>query len=413
MRLAIAALLLLSSAPTPDAKYFRYQRSLHAAGPGQSCAALDPQIFTHSQPGLADLRVLRAGVQVPFAVWTSAAMPVPEQTTPLLNLGTQSGDTVFDAAMPPAGYRDIQLSVTGHDFIAKVAVTGKTGAAEQTGTSLGDFTIFDLTQQKLGRSTVLHLPESNFAVLHFRVSGPLTPQDFGGLTVGPQQAKQQRYVTVTESATATQKDHSTVYELSVPANVPVDRVLITPTGRLPNFSRQAEVAVSASPRERTTAAYEESGPRFTGTLLRVHTEQAGHKINEEQLTISTFAVPSASTAEWTVTIDNGDDAPVPLQSVALQMLERDICVGSGDDATLYYGDSALSAPRYDYAALFQHQEDAAASVLGPEQSNPLYQPRPDERPISERYPALLWFAIILVIALLAGIALRLARRTEV
>jgi hypothetical protein len=145
----------------------------------------------------------------------------------------------------------------------------------------------------------------------------------------------------------------------------------------------------------------------------VHTEQARHKIDEEQLAIDASAAASASTAKWQVTIDNGDDAAVPLQSVALQMVERDLCMGPGDDATLYYGDPALSAPRYDYAALFQHEEDAATLVLGPEQSNPLYQPRPDERPITERYPALLWIAMILVIALLAGIALRSAKRAEV
>jgi hypothetical protein len=266
MKLALAAFLLASSVSTPDAKYFRYQRVVHAVGPGQSCAALDPQIFAHSQPGLADLRVLRDGVQVPFAVWTSAYSTAPERTIPLLNLGVQSGDTVFDAAMPHAGYSDLQLSVTGHDFIAKVAVTGNADAAERTGTSLGDFTIFDLTQQKLGRSTVLHLPESNFSTLHFRVSGPLTPQNFGGLTVGRQQAKEQRFVTVTESATAVQKDHFTVYELSVPANVPVDRVLINPAGQLPNFSREVEVAVSDSERNRTTSAYEETRTRLTGTL---------------------------------------------------------------------------------------------------------------------------------------------------
>ena len=49
--------------------------------------------------------------------------------------------------------------------------------------SLGSYTIFDLTRQKLGRSTVLHLPESDFGILHFRIAGPIPPESVVGLSV--------------------------------------------------------------------------------------------------------------------------------------------------------------------------------------------------------------------------------------
>ena len=73
--------------------------------------------------------------------------------------------------------------MTAHDFIATVVVSGsqtETGSAE---TKLGTYTIFDLTRQKLGRSTVLHLPESDFRYLHFRVVGPISPDNIAGLSV--------------------------------------------------------------------------------------------------------------------------------------------------------------------------------------------------------------------------------------
>jgi hypothetical protein len=68
---------------------------------------------------------------------------------------------------------------------------------------------------------------------------------------------------------------------------------------------------------------------------------------------------------------------------------------------------------YDYATLFAVQADASAATAGPEQANAAYEPRPDERPFTERHPALLWAALVAVIALLGGIALRSVKRTTV
>jgi hypothetical protein len=96
------------------------------------------------------------------------------------------------------------------------------------------------------------------------------------------------------------------------------------------------------------------------------------------------------------------------------MLQRNLCFeasGSGQYALLY-GDPALTAARYDYATLFAPQTDAAQAVAGPEQRNPEYRPRPDQRPLTERYPGLLWGALVIVIAILALIAFRSAKRTS-
>jgi len=113
-------------------------------------------------------------------------------------------------------------------------------------------------------------------------------------------------------------------------------------------------------------------------------------------------------AKWTVTIDNGDDAPLEINLVRLQMLERRLCFDAAPGAgyTLYYGDAALAAPRYDYATLFRPQANAAQVQAGPEQPNPTYQPRPDDRPFTEKHPALLWVALALVVVLLGLIAIR-------
>lgn len=307
--------------------------------------------------------------------------------------------------MPEGSYSDIQLDVTGQDFIATVTVSGRQQQTDTSPTSLGSYTIFDLTQQKLGRSTVLHIPASDFRYLHFEITGPLAPESITGLSVVKLPSIQTKYESVAESSSVMQKGHSSLVEFTVPPRVPVDRVAFAFGKEPASFSRDITLTV-------TPSAPGQPVTRF-GNLLRVHRVENGLRIDEERLTIDAPVTVLNKAAKWTVTIDNGDDPPLPVQSVRLQMMQRSLCFdGAGTGQyTLFYGDPALTAARYDYATLFTPQKDAAQAAAGPEQPNPEYQARPDQRPLTERYPALLWGALVVVIAVLAGIAFRSAKRT--
>jgi hypothetical protein len=73
---------------------------------------------------------------------------------------------------------------------------------------------------------------------------------------------------------------------------------------------------------------------------------------------------------------------------------------------LYYGDEKLNAPVYDYAKLFQSDLNSEQMQFGVEVANSGYTGRPDDRPWSERHPAVLWAAILAAVAILGGIAVR-------
>lgn len=145
----------------------------------------------------------------------------------------------------------------------------------------------------------------------------------------------------------------------------------------------------------------------TGNLLRLHSTEDGHRIDEDRLAIDAPKVEFDTPSQWTISVENGDDTPLNT-AIRLEMLERDLCFEAVGKAhyTLFYGDLSLSTPIYDYSALFSRQTDAAQANEGPEQRNPLYQGRPDLRPFTEKHPALLWTALVTVIALLGGIAVR-------
>jgi len=410
MKLSPVLLLLLVA--SPEMRYFRYQRPIQAPAAGQVCVALDPAIFTHAAGNLADLRLYRDGKETPYALHQAAPASSEDQSLDLLNLGRSGRQTVFDAQLPTGSYTDLQLSITGQDFIATVTVTG---SQQQTGpeTRIGAYTIFDLTRQKLGRSTVLHLPVSDFRYLHFRLQGPLPPESVTGLSILRLPSQQPRYITVAESTHIDQKDHATEIAFTVPARTPVDRIVFVPVAQPASFSRDFSVTItSLAPAPRTGDREPPRPFRAYGSLLRVHRDEDGHRLDEERLQVDAPAVDFDAPAKWVVTVENGDDVPLRFDAVRLQMTERDLCFDSSGPGNylLAYGDPALAAPRYDYAALFSPQANAVAATVGPEQPNPAWQSRPDDRPFTERHPALLWIALVAVIALLALVALRSTRR---
>jgi hypothetical protein len=417
MKLSATFLLLAVAAASPEIQYFRYERPLQnlPQNGGQSCLVLDAGIFNYAAPQLADLRLYRDGTETPYVIRTAAAEEGAQKVISLLNLGVQDAGTVFDAELPEGKYSDLDLTVTGQDFIATVAVSGSRAQDGTAATKLGSYTIFDLKRQRLGRSTVLHLPESDFRYLHFRVAGPLRPDNFTGLSVERLPASQPKYETVAETSHSTQKGHDLIFEFTVPAQVPVDRIVFVPEAEPRLFSR--DVSVSVAQISPPTMESDTAGPPVpvtsNGNLLRIHSMQNGRRIDEERLAIDAPREDFAKPAKWTVTIENGDDAPLKMDSVRLEMLERNLCFEAAVNThyTLYYGDSVLQVPRYDYSELFTPQSDAAKISADAEQANPRYQPRPDERPFTEKHPWLLWAALIAVIAILGLIALRTAMRT--
>jgi hypothetical protein len=423
MKLAGLLLAAIAATPivTPEARYFRYERPIKNvnATASQDCFALDTKIFEHST-GLADLRIYRdapnASSEVAYApmggmrAYGEAHVQIIEP----LNLGKRGGRTVFDAKMPDGAYADVDLTIAAQDFQATVEVTGSQGMGDSNKTKLGDFTIFDLTGQRLGRSTVLHLPRSDFRFLHFSIAGPIAPTGVSWLRVDrPPAQLQPRYVTVSASTSFIQKDHVTQIEFKVPPHMPVDRIVFEVGAQPASFSRQviASITITNSPQSKEQPMTED------GNILRVHRLEMGHRIDDERLTIvppygSYLGLNTES--DWMIQIENGDDPPIQLNQVRLEMLERGFCFAPVAGATyvLMYGDPELPQPRYDYALLFTEQTDAARASLGPEQVNPSYEARPDPRPFTEKHPALLWAALILVIAVLGFIALRSMKRVQ-
>jgi hypothetical protein len=189
----------------------------------------------------------------------------------------------------------------------------------------------------------------------------------------------------------------------LPERIPVERVSfdLAPTYKA-NFSRDVRIM------DRPDGANAVS-ENLAGTILRVHLTQAGREIRQEQLSVpATLGSNMQSAATVEVAVDNGDDVPLPIAAVRLEMRQRKICfdVSGRQPMTLFYGDPALTAPQYDYARLFAPSDATQAAQLGPEQLNSDYRERPDARPFTDRHPHLLWIVLLVMVCILAIVAIR-------
>jgi len=155
-----------------------------------------------------------------------------------------------------------------------------------------------------------------------------------------------------------------------------------------------------------------AGETISGNIFRVHMTQAGREINQQQLSVpATLGSNLQSSAEVEIAVNNGDDQPLPIAAVQLEMRQRRICfnASSTDSLTLFYGDPMLPAPEYDFARTIQLTNQGAIARVGPEQKNPIYRRRPDMRSMTERHPELIWVAFLGVICILAVVAIRSSR----
>jgi hypothetical protein len=414
----------------------RYMRAVKVSGStGQACAVLDAQVFPHAAPSLKDLRLFPAAVgahEIPYAITMSEAVTEETQAARVLNLGSEGSRIAFDLEMPARAYTSVtlQLDPAVHDFIATAAVTGLDGLSNRgTGRSLGTFTLFDLNSQHLSRDTMLPLEESTFHYLHVVLSvapaagGQSASAKFGpslvqGAQVPPSREAQILYTPVAETPSITTVGRESRAVFEVPTRVPVERVtFVLAPGFTGNFSRDIRVNATTDPSpkrepvEDTRSSYPE---QLSGTILRVHANEAGREILIDQLSVP--AVLGANLqrgAKVEVAIENGDDQPLPLAAVRLEMRQRKVCFDAGAAAagalSMYYGDNRLEAPVYDYARLFSASRTALAAEFGPEQMNRAYQPPADMRSFTDRHPEALWIALIVVICVLGGVAVRASK----
>ena len=416
----LAAVMLAPGSGRESTQFFRYYRSVGAAPAGQVCATLDAAVYPHAAPALKDVRLFARGAsgltEAPYVLTLNEPQPVASETARVLNVETSVGPrdnrTVFDLAMPQRAYTDVTLELEGKDFIGTVDVSGVTRAGGAR-VRLGEFSVFDLSSQRLARSTTLHLQESTFPLLHVTLrTGPAS--GFGeapavtvkGATVPPSREGQTLYTVAASTAeiveTGGESGGASVARFNLPARVPVERIrVVLDEGFHGNFSRAVRVT------SHTMGASAAETERAEGTIERTRMVRDGVELEDETLSVAaTLGANLQSAAEVAVAVENGDQAPLPVHAVLLEMRRRSLCFAAAQGAPveLFYGDAGLSGPAYGNVPLPGAGVRVSTVALGPEERNPGFRERPDTRAFLERHPHGPYYALLGMVCLFALLA---------
>ena len=405
--------------PTPASFHYLRQITTTSGGEPNACAVLDASVFAHANP-LEDLRLYTPTHQeIPYTITFSGTAPSGDPAR-ILNLGLKSpAHLSFDLEMPARAYSSLDLTLNAQDFLASAKITGLKSLSDKSPAYLGTFTLFDLTAQRLGHNSSLQFAESTFPYLHLELtftpapgnpSLAITPAIVTGAEIPPSRLAQTLYTPIAETSTITQRPRESVATFTVPARVPIERITFTLDPADPtNFSR----TVTVSSRPTITKEGEPSTEQLSAQISRLRLTEAGQQIREDSLSFpAILASNEQAPATIEVAIQNGDDQPIHVRSVTLEMRERKLCYPiQPTPATLMYGAPNTSAPVYDFGRLFNVTAPIRPATLTPEQLNPAYiPPTPLPKALTERYPQLLWIALLLTVTILAVVAFRSAKR---
>ena len=389
----------LAAAPAgAPVAYLSHTRTVNISAPDkQSYITLDEAIFQHARADLGDLRFYSPQqTEVPYAIVTRRGSTASAlSSVPVLNKGVVNGDTQFAVDVGVPEYDNVHLDINTRDFISQVKLEGENDLTAKAWNDLGTFTIFDFTKERLGSNFTirLHSP-ARFRYLRITILGAVPPEDVKGAGIANLQEEKATYIDLAATPTTRAEGKKTVFEWDISDRVPVDRIHFQVDPTEINFNRPATLFC-----DKNTVT--------TGDISRIRLTRKGRKIESEDLDLELYGLRCK---HYRLEIANGDDAALRIASVHLQMLERRAYFNPRGETslTLYYGDDKLDPPTYDYAKLFEAPEpsEVAAATLSPDTQNTAYTGRPDDRPWSEKNPAVLWIAMIAAIGLLGAWALK-------
>jgi hypothetical protein len=418
MRHMGVAVLALAAAGAAVHPAFRYERpvQLASAPAPETCVALPLELLSHAAPMLQDLRVLAGDREIAYQVRTSSDVAEdvgrPEQ---ILNLGQRNGAISFDVEMTEPRYSRVLLKMARSHFSVLVHVTGIDRPGE-AGVVFPEIAYSSDTPEDEPQMKRISLPESSFRYLHFEIQtlalDPLTPHDIAGVDVLVERAEPPRYLQAAVAAGPQQKPHERIYEFAVPANVPVERLTFASDDPNAVFSRTADLERyrSATTTQEDAGTSKREMPAQSEGITLTRSPAAKHQPASSSpgtIDLGLGAAPYPSTVR--LTIQNGDDVPLALHAITLQMRERQVCflLKPITSYRLRYGDPSLGPPQYDLTPIEAAAMNASVSTLGAERA--LTPETAGARPFSERHPVLLWMALIVVVGTLGVVALRSAR----
>ncbi len=364
---------------TPSA--WQYRKSIHLEVRPANSLRIERDVYFIAREDLADLRIVHGVEEVPHLI-VIATSQVKEQEVPATMQDRAVTAEGVEAVMVfsrvvPHNRLTVQTGIT--NFRHKVQLYGSSDG-QQWALIKKDAYLFDFTADDHHASLLtLDYPTSTRRFLKVLIEGAKTPAILAGASVLLREERPAAWQEIAKfadpAAVEDDKRHTTSYELDFgAAGAPRDRIQLTIAD--PAFHRTVATEWSDDRKEWISDAY--------STVYRME--------GTESLQVP---VGSRRARYLRVTLYHGDDKPLKLTSVSVEAIARNIIFPSQStgDYWLYFGNPTARAPSYDLAmVLAKGTLDSALTVSAEtRQENPGYKPpEPPVKPISERYPGMLY-----------------------
>lgn len=424
-----AALLITHGAPAfaqepprPPVETLEYQWPLSAGQANGSSklsgAALPPDLYGVARDDLADLRVLavdeatKSARDIPYVlVHPADRVTSQDRSVELLNLSQTKDGTEFlvDLGEDPQPIREIAIDVATatHNFQRDVRVYGGEGRTETGALLTDDGLLLDVTRggdaTRLSRVT---FPRSQFRFYRVVIeNGTEPPLTISGARVADREetrVPRREYAATITSVREDLERHCTVVTVDLGyEKLPTTaiRLELAPSG---DFYRWASVEAADRLDDQHSWQYlksfdvhriERSGREVRQSLGTTYSETRGRYLR--------------------ITIFNGDDQPLTVQTVTAEgidrwlAVERDELAGANRPVALYAGDPKRDAPHYDLertAGEIRVENLVGTATLGARAKNEFYVgPTALPRPWSEEHQGLVWGLTIAGVVLFGGL----------
>lgn len=377
--LAAASVALTAQAPADQdtaRAAWRYRRPVvlpAGAGDGRFVAvAIPPDVAEHSQPGLADLRIVADdGREVPYVLDVDVPRTTERRRSGRLvesqseRKRSSAWVVDFDTAAP---FDRLELDIDGSDFSKRLALETSLDGTQWT--RIGETTwVFDQAWRgrRIHDTTLEQAAPITARYVRITVDDVRsTPVTLRGVTAvltshlgGRRWSREAPLVRLD-----TPPGQPSRYRVDLPPGAPVERLAIATDDVA--FWRDVRVF--------------EAGARGTvepvsarETIYRVRLDDAD--LDAERLDVD-LARPVA--APLIIDIEDGDSPPLARPRVTLSGMERRALVpATAGGLTLYYGNAATRRPVYDLEALRSRLtlvDGYPQATLGPEAANPRFAP---------------------------------------
>jgi hypothetical protein len=413
----LAAFAALADAPLPATwKHWHYSRAVELAAPVATTGATSsmtqlagvvapPDLYTHAQTGLADLRVIDdQGAEIPYVIFQrlgsskSSALP----TTLRENSFSAGAFTqlVLDAGAHAPFHNAVRIQTGASDFIEWVQVEASDDGHVWRMVE-GRAPIFRFRKNAHEGTQVVHYSENNAQYLRVRILDGDKKFPVSGAEILHETTEPAERVPLEAAmiADAKQPVGRSVWSAELGAAVPLVTEVRFEVSAPPEFIRSVELSASVDGKDWWSLRNAE-----------IYRYQQGDA-RQEQLAVTVFN-GAAQSRYLRVEIVNGNDAPLAVAAPKLYMTPQHIVFEQqpGRSYRLIYRQERAEGARYDLGRRVNAAQMAAAVAgqLGPEEVNSDWV---DPRPWTETHDIFLWLVLVVAVTLIGYAAVRSLRRS--